>query len=396
MSSTLIFLLLSMLMGIQPVTTDLYLPALPAIKAEFGAELAHVQLTLSALLLAFGTSQLMWGPLSDRFGRRPILLWGLGMFTLAGLGCVLAGSMQALIVWRALQGAAMGAVVMCARAIVRDLYTPETGAGVMSKAFTGLGLLACISAPLGGLLTDLWSWHTALGLVMGFGALTLALVFFTFKETVLRKNPHALQLKVLTRTWWQIARHPTFVAFTAVSTASYGGLFTFLASSSFVFIGLIGLARWQYGLLLFSMAFTYILGTLLCRRLLVRWGVPYTVAIGGSLSLLGGGWLLFDAWVGWQTLTGLMGPFYLFILAHGIHQPCGQSGAVGPFPKAAGAASALGGFLMMVAAFVTGWWLGAVKDDSALPMALGIAFWSAMTAFSAWFLVLRRGGGPRV
>jgi DHA1 family bicyclomycin/chloramphenicol resistance-like MFS transporter len=395
MSPTLIIVLLSMLLGIQPVATDLYLPALPAIKAEFGAELSQAQLTLSALLLAFGTSQMAWGPLSDRFGRRPILLWGLATFTLAGLGCVLASSMSALIVWRALQGAAMGAVVMCARAIVRDLYTPETGAGVMSKAFTGLGLLACISAPLGGLLTDLFSWHAALALVMGFGAITLALVFLTFKETVHRKNPQALQVKVLAKTWWHIVRHPTFVAFTAVSTASYGGLFTFLASSSFVFIGLIGLARWQYGLLLFSMAFTYILGTLLCRRLLVRFGVDRTVAIGGTLSLFGGVWLLLDAWLGWQSLVGLMGPFYLFVLAHGIHQPCGQSGAVGPFPKAAGAASALGGFLMMVTAFVTGMWLGGANDGSAMPMAQSIAFWGVLTALSAWFLVLRRGG-PRV
>lgn len=392
MSPTLIIVLLSMLLGIQPVATDLYLPALPTIKAEFGAELSQVQLTLSALLLAFGTSQLVWGPLSDRFGRRPILLCGLGLFTLAGLGCVLASSMQELIVWRALQGAAMGAVVMCARAIVRDLYTPETGAGVMSKALSGLGLLACASAPLGGLLTDLWSWHAALGLVMGFGAITLALVAWTFKETVHRKNPHALQFQVLAKTWWHILRHPTFVAFICVSIGSYGGLFAFLASSSFVFIDLLGLARWEYGLLLFSMAFTYLLGTMLCRRLLARWGVTHTVAIGGGFSLLGGCLMMLNAWLGWQSVVGLMGPCYLFVLAHGIHQPCGQSGAVGPFPKAAGAASALGGFLMMAAAFATGLWLGTAKDGSAMPMAQSIAFWSVLTALSAWLLVLRRGG----
>jgi DHA1 family bicyclomycin/chloramphenicol resistance-like MFS transporter len=392
MSPTLIIVLLSMLLGIQPVATDLYLPALPTIKAEFGAELSQVQLTLSALLLAFGTSQLVWGPLSDRFGRRPILLWGLGMFTLAGLGCVLANSMQELIVWRALQGAAMGAVVMCARAIVRDLYTPETGAGVMSKALSGLGVLACVSAPLGGLLTDLWSWHAALGLVMGFGAITLTLVAWTFKETLHRKNPHALQFQVLAKTWWHILRHPTFVAFICVSIGSYGGLFAFLASSSFVFINLLGLARWEYGLLLFSMAFTYLLGTMLCRRLLARWGVTHTVAIGGGFSLLGGCWMALNAWLGWQSVVSLMGPFYLFVLAHGIHQPCGQSGAVGPFPKAAGAASALGGFLMMAAAFATGLWLGAAKDGSAMPMAQSIAFWSVLTALSAWLLVFRRGG----
>jgi DHA1 family bicyclomycin/chloramphenicol resistance-like MFS transporter len=395
MSPSLIIVLLSMLLGIQPVATDLYLPALPAIQAEFGAELSQVQLTLSALLLAFGTSQLVWGPLSDRFGRRPILLCGLTTFTLAGLGCVLASSMLELIVWRALQGAAMGAVVMCARAIVRDLYTPETGAGVMSKALTGLGFLACASAPLGGLLTDLWSWHAALSLVMGFGAIALVWVALTFKETVHRKNPHALEIKVLAKTWWHIVRHPTFVAFTSVSLGSYGGLFSFLASSSFVFINLLGLARWQYGLLLFSMAFTYLLGTVLCRRLLIRFGVAQTVAIGGAFSLVGGCLMALNAWLGEPSVECLMGPFYLFILAHGIHQPCGQSGAVGPFPKAAGAASALGGFLMMGAAFVTGLWLGAAKDGSALPMAQSIAFWSVLTALSAWLLVLRRGG-PRV
>ena len=395
MSPTLIIVLLSMLLGIQPVATDLYLPALPAIKTEFGAALSQVQLTLSALLLAFGISQLVWGPLSDRFGRRPILLCGLATFTLAGLGCVLASNMHELIVWRTLQGAAMGAVVMCARAIVRDLYTPETGAGVMSKALTGLGILACVSAPLGGLLTDQLSWHAALSLVVGFGAIAFALVAVKFKETLQRKNPHALTVQVLAKTWWQILRHPTFVAFSCVAIGSYGGLFTFLASSSFVFIDVLGLARWQYGMLLFSMAFMYLLGTVLCRRLLVRLGVARTVAIGGAFSLTGGGLMVLHAWLGWQSVAGLMGPFYVFILGHGIHQPCGQSGAVGPFPQAAGAASALGGFLMMAAAFATGLWLGAANDGSAMPMATSIACWSVLTALSAWVLVLRRGS-PRV
>lgn len=395
MSPNLIIVLLSLLLGIQPMVTDLYLPALPAIKAEFGAALSQVQLTLSALLLAFGISQLFWGPLSDRFGRRPILLWGIATFTLAGVGCVVSSSMHELIVWRALQGAAMGAVVMCARAIVRDLYTPETGAGVMSKALTGLGLLACGSAPLGGLLTDLFSWHAALILIVGYGTITLGLVAWKFKETVPRKNPQALQARVLAKTWWHILKNPTFVAFTSVSVGTYGGLFTFLASSSFVFIDFLELARWQYSFILFSMSFTYILGTLLCRRLLIRFGVQKTVALGALFTLLGGGLMVINAWLGWQSVLSLMGPFYLYVLAHGIHQPCSQSGAVGPFPKAAGAASALGGFLMMVAAFATGLWLGIAKDGSALPMAQSIAFWSVITALSAWVLV-QRHGGPRV
>ena len=140
-------------MGIQPVTTDMYLPALPAISETFKASMAQAQFTLSALLLAFGISQLIWGPLSDRFGRKPILLAGLSLYTLAGVGCAWADSMELLVSWRIAQGLAMGAVVMCGRALVRDLYAPTEGARVMSKGLTGLGVIACVSPTIGGLLS---------------------------------------------------------------------------------------------------------------------------------------------------------------------------------------------------------------------------------------------------
>ena len=395
MSSRLTVVLLSLMLGIQPVSSDLYLPALPAITQEFGAQVAQAHLTLSALLLAFGISQLFWGPLSDRFGRRPMLLWGLMAYTLAGMGCVMAPSIDALIIWRIVQGAAMGAVVMCGRAIVRDLYQPDAGARVMSKALTGLGFIACASAPLGAWLTEGLGWHYALAMLVVFGACTLIGVGNYFQESLHRKNPNALEMRVLAKTWWQIVRNPTFVAFTCLSISSFGGLFVFLTTSSFVFIGVLGLSRVEYGLLLSSMSGVYILGTLLCRRLLPRFAVRGSVAIGGALSLLGGAWMLCAAYLGWHSVASLMAPYYLFVLAHGIHQPCGQSGAVGPFPHAAGAASALGGFSMMAVAFIMGMWLGAHVDGTLFPMVQGIAFWSLCTALTAWILV-RRYGGPSV
>jgi DHA1 family bicyclomycin/chloramphenicol resistance-like MFS transporter len=204
------------------------------------------------------------------------------------------------------------------------------------------------------------------------------------------KNLQALRASVLVQTWWHIVRHPTFVAFTALAVCSFLGLFTFLASSSFVFIDVLKLARWEYGLLLFSMAFVYLNGTLLCRRLLLRFGVRRTVAFGGCLSVFGGGWMVLNAWLGWVSVASIMLPYYFFILGHGIHQPCGQSGAIGPFPQAAGAASALGGFLMMAVAFATALWLGTQADGSVFPMVNTLGFWSLLTALSAWFLVMRQ------
>ena len=394
MSPALVVLLLSLLLGIQPVTTDLYLPALPSLTEGFGAAVSQAQLTLTTLLLAFGASQLVWGPLSDRFGRRPVLLTGLSAYTLASIGCVLASSMDMLIAWRTLQGAAMGAGVMCARAIVRDLHDPETGARVMSKGLTGLGVIACTSAPLGGLLSDLFGWRHALSVLAAFGGVSLAVVAWRFQETVPRRNPQALQPGTLVATWLSILRHPTFLAWSALSAASYAGLFSFLATSSFVFIKVLGFSRTQYGLVMFSMAFVYILGTFLCRRLLPRFGVRRSVAIAGVMSLTGGTVMGVLALAGLHNGWAIMLPYYLFMLAHGVQQPCSQSGAVGPFPHAAGAASALNGFLMMVTAFAVGAWVGTRLDGTVFALTNGVWLWSACIAVLAW-TVVRWHGEPR-
>ena len=251
MSPGLIVLLLSLLLGMQPLTTDMYLPALPALTQGFAAPMSQAQLTLTALLLAFGCSQLIWGHLSDRFGRRPILLWGLGAYTLAALACAVAPTMAWLILWRSVQGAALGAAVMCARAIVRDLYAPLEGARVMSKGLTGLGVIACLAAPVGSALAELLDWRAVLLTLALCSAATLAIIVWRFEETLPRKNPRALQAGTLARNAWHILRHPTFVAFSTLSACSYAGLFTFLASSSFVFIQVLGLSKTQFGMVMF-------------------------------------------------------------------------------------------------------------------------------------------------
>ncbi|MCZ4315329.1 multidrug effflux MFS transporter [Comamonadaceae bacterium G21597-S1] len=395
MGDATVVLILAALLGVQPLTTDLYLPALPALTEGFGAGMAQAQLTLSALLIAFGVSQLVWGSLSDRFGRRPVLLLGLGAYTLAAIGSALAPSMELLVMWRAVQGAAMGAGVTCARAIIRDLYHPADGARVMSKALSGLAVVAFLSPPVGGLMSDLFNWRAALAVLAVFGAASLVLVFLRFQESLPRKDPHALQPLALLRSWGRIARHPTFVAFSALSVASYAGLFTFLATSSFVFIQVLGLGKTSYGLLMASASLFFMTGTFVCRRLLHRYGIRRTVAIASGLTLCSGSAMGLFALAGWSAgphgLWFIMLPMYVFMLAHGIHQPCGQSGAVGPFPQAAGAASALNGFLMMLAAFGVGGWLGQRMDGTVLPLTNGIWFWSAVIAGSGWLLVHRYG-----
>jgi DHA1 family bicyclomycin/chloramphenicol resistance-like MFS transporter len=395
MPQKLIVLILALLLGLQPVTTDLYLPALPAITQGFGASMGQAQLTLTALLLAFGLSQLVWGPLSDRFGRRPILLWGMGAYTLASVACAWAPDMAWLIAGRAVQGVAMGAGVMAARAVVRDLFAPAQGATVMSQGLTGLGIIACACAPLGGILTDALGWRTALLVLAVFGAGTLALLAWRFEETLARPDAQALNAKRLIRANLDILRHPVFLTWSALSAGSYLGLFTFLASSSFVFVQAMGYSKTAYGFLMLSMSLSYIVGTFWCRWMLRRTSVHRTVGIAAILTITGGGSMAVLAHLGqgqdWYGAWAVMVPMYVFMLGHGVHQPCGQSGAVAPFPHRAGTASALNGFLMMLGAFFMGGWLGTRMDQPVLALADGILLWATVIALVAWTAVQRHG-----
>jgi len=393
MSRFEVVLILALLLGIQPVTTDLYLPALPSLTEGFGASMPQAQLTLTALLLAFGLSQLVWGPLSDRFGRRPVLLWGMGAYALASVGCALAPSMDFLIVWRTLQGVAMGAAVMAARAVVRDLYAPVEGARVMSQALSGLGIIACTCAPLGGVLTDHWGWRPALMVLAVFGLMTWVLLALRYKETLAQPNPRALAPQALAKAWWVIVHNPTFRAYCALSSISYLGLFSFLATSSFVFVRQFGLSKTHYGFLMLSMSLSYIVGTFICRWLLQRMSVQHCVKLASCFTMTGGISLMLLAYAGqgesWYGPWAVMVPVYVFMLAHGVHQPCGQSGAVAPFPQMAGTASALNGFLMMLGAFFMGSWLGTHMAQPVFAMAHGMLLCSLCIGLVAWTWVRR-------
>ncbi len=386
---------LALLLGLQPVTTDIYLPALPALTRDLGASMSAAQLTMSALILAFGLGQLFWGPVADRVGRRPVLLSGLALYTAASVGSMLAADIETLIVWRVLQGAALAAAVVCARAMLRDLYEPQQGAQVMSLGLSGLGVIAITGPVVGGLVAATWGWRAALAVVALMGAVTLIFVALRLPETLPVKNPRATALAPLLANWLRIGRHPTFLAWTLLVSFTYGGLFTILAGSSFVYIDILGLSPAAYGLAMGSASTSYLLGTFACRRWVGRMGMARTVRRGAFFSLAGGVLIVVLALAGVQAAWAVLLPQWLFAFGHGVHQPCGQAGAVGPFPEAAGAASALAGFVLAATAFAVGLWLGQALDGRVLPYALGLGFWSLLTAIVAWTLVQRHGEARR-
>ena len=386
---------LALLLGLQPITTDVYLPALPALRAALGAGMGGVQLMLSALMMSFGLGQLLLGPVADRCGRRPVLLAGLALYVLAALGGAWAARIEALVAWRALQGLGLAAAVVCARAMLRDWFEPQEGAQVMARALTGLGLIAMLSPGLGGLLAAWLGWRAALLATALAGAATLALIALRVPESLAQPNPRALHAGPLLRNWAGVARHPVFVAYALLTALAYATLYSFLAGSSFVFIGLLGCSREAYGLILGSGAAVYVLGTFACRRWLARRGLAATVRRGAVFTLTGSLLMGALALTSPASVPSLLLPHWIIIFGHGILQPCGQAGAVAPFPQQAGAASALSGFLIALTAFGVSAWLSLVLDGrSVLPLALSIAGFGLATVGIAWTLVQRTRGLP--
>jgi MFS transporter, DHA1 family, multidrug resistance protein len=386
---------LALLMGLQPATTDVYLPALPALTQALGASMTAAQLTMSALILAFGFGQMLWGPVADRVGRRPVLVGTLMLYALASVAGALAGSIEWLIVCRTAQGFTMAGAVVCSRAMVRDLYQPQEGAQVMALALSGLGLVAISGPAIGGLVAAWAGWRAALLTVTLYGAIALAVVAWRVPETLAVKNPRATAVGPMLANWWAIGRHPGFIAWALLVTCAYGGIFTYLAGSSFVFIDVLGLSPGAYGLAMASVSCFYLAGTFVCRGWIRRHGLTGTVRRGGvftGVAALGFGaaWAA-AAWGGWASVWALLLPQWIYAFGHGFHMPCGQTGAVAAFPRQAGAASALSGFVMALAAFGIGRWLGVALDDTVMPFAAALAFWSGATCVVAWTLVQRHG-----
>lgn len=383
--------LLAVLLGMQPVATDVYLPALPALRGALGASVAAAQMTLAALVLAFGLAQLLIGPLADRFGRRPVLLGGLSLYVVAAAASAWADNIGGLVFWRAVQGVGLACAVVCARAVLRDLFEPHEGAHVMARALSGLGVIALVGPLIGALSVDVAGWRAVFVLCAVFGAGGLAWVIVSLPETQAREHRQALRPAPLARSLRKIAPHPAFLAWVALMSATYGAIYTYLAGGAFVFVEMLGVPRLGYGVVLASSTFAYLSGTLACQHQLRRVGITQTVRRGAVYSALGALSMVGIALSGWREPWAIAATMMVICFGHGHHQPCAQAAVTGPFPAQAGLASALAGFVMSLVAFGIGAWLGAVANGTVVPILLTLAFFAGLTALVAVTLVQRLG-----
>ncbi|MFA9219140.1 MAG: MFS transporter, partial [Sphingomonadaceae bacterium] len=267
-------LILMLLLASQLVATDVYLPALPQIASEFGGRAGPVQWTLTAFILAFGLAQLGVGWRADQIGRRPLLLWGLGLYVVAATLGALASGLAILIASRVVLGIGTAMCIVGARAVIRDRYEGAAGMGVMARSMSGMGAIGVLSPLAGGIVTQTMGWHWTLALVAGFGTLAWLAVYCGLEESCTAHASTASNSSTAALGYFAILRHRQFLACSLLAGTSFSGAMCFLLLSPFVFIRDLGLSRLAYGAVPASCTLAFLAGTVLCRHALQRHAVP--------------------------------------------------------------------------------------------------------------------------
>ncbi len=380
---------LGALTAIGPLSIDMYLPGLPAIGADLGADGGQVQLTLAVFLVGLTLGQLLYGPLSDRFGRKPPLYAGLVIYVVASLGTAFAADIHQVQLWRLLQGLGGCAGVVIARAAVRD----RCDAAGMARAFSMLTLVmgaAPILAPmLGSLLLGIASWRAVFLVLALFGVALLLAVRFGMIETVDRRHTPPLQFGNVLRVYGELLGDRQFLLFTLCAGFGAAGMFAYIAGSPFALIELHGISpahfSWVFGANAFGLiAASQLNGWLLSRRVpmgrLLAFGlwVPALATIAGLIGAL----------LGRVELALLMALFFLFLTGLGFVMPNASAIALARQGRRAGSAAALMGVLQYGMGTVAGGVISLWHDGSALPLLVVMAV-CGVGAWSCYFVLAR-------
>ncbi len=370
--------LLAFLTALGPLAMDLYLPSLPDIGRLLVATDAQVQLTISGYLAGFAAGQIVYGPVSDRLGRKPVLSAALALFCIATLSCGAARSIDTLIAARGLQGLGASGIIVLARAVVRDLYEGPRAGRELSLMGAIMGIVPILAPLIGGALQIASGWRSGFAFIFTAGFSAIVIVWRLLPETApARTGPFALADFV--RALRHVGGNRGFRAHMALVTTSYAGLFAYISGSSFVMQELYGLTPFGFGVVFSVSSFGYVAGTFLASQLVLRAGLDRTIGLGAA-ALAGGGILMMAAVaLAPHSAAAVAVPMALYLAGLGLAMPQALAGALQPFPHHAGAASSLVGCAQQTAGALVGAWVGHALGTSVWPLVLAIAATGCLT-----------------
>lgn len=378
--------ILTALAALGQISVSLYIPSLPSLAADLGATAESANLTLSLLLVGLAGGQLLYGPLSDRFGRRRVLIAGLTVYLLASVLCAVAPTIEALIAARILQGLGACAGPVLGRAIVQDVYGRDRAAKALAYIGMAFALSPAVTPIIGGYLQVWFGWRANFVFLAAVAAIVWLAVWWLLAETNRDRDPTALDPGRLVRTYAMLLKTPEFVGYLVSLAAIFAGLMTYVAVSPFVFIESLGLSPDVFGLLNVFNVMGLITGNLVAGRLTQRLGIRRMVLTGLVLALAGGILMVATALAGLFSVAAIVVPLMVFTMGMGIVYPNAMAGAMAPFPRAVGSASALMGFAQMAAGGIVAMAAGNLPHDTHL--AMGLVIGSAAAVGLGTFLVL--------
>jgi MFS transporter, DHA1 family, multidrug resistance protein len=380
--------LLTFLVAMGPVSTDLYLPSLPGIAADLEASEGLAQLTIGLFVAGFGVMMLICGPLADRFGRRPVLLVGVALYTSASIACALAPDIAFLLAARFVQalGACVGPVV--GRAIVRDLYGPREAGRILGYMASAMALAPLVGPFIGGWLEVAFGWRANFWALALYGGLLGAALALRLPETLCTPLAGVLSPGQLLGSYLLILRNRAFLGFLLCASLSFGALFAWISNSAFVVIDYFGVAPERFGWVFGAVVLGYIAGAYAGGRAGMRLGLARATGIGSAIGAAAGIGLLLAGWSGLGGVYAITGVMALSFFGAGMAIPQGTAGGLAPFPERAGSAAALLGFIQMMTGLLVNGLSSVWYDGTPRPMATinGIC---AVTALAAYFTLLR-------
>ena len=382
-------LILGLLSTIGPFAIDMYLPAMPAIGADLGTDVAATQGTLTAFFLAFGLAQLIYGPLADQVGRKPPILIGVTIFILGAIGCALAPTIGWLTFFRLVQGLGAAAVMVIPRAIIRDQHTGPAATRMMALIMLVISVSPMLAPLAGSGILMLGNWRLMFWVLGTIGLLSLSLTIWAQPETLAPENRVPVNVKSLLRGAGTLFRDPVFIGLTFVGGFGMASFFVFISTAAFVYTGQFGLSPVQFSLAFAVNAIGFFAASQLAGPLGERFGMVPVMRVAVIGFAICACTLLALCLAGAGSLLVIIGMLFAGNACLGLIIPTTMVVALDEHGDIAGLASSLGGTLQMVTGGVMISLTGLVFDGTAVPMVAAIAF-CAVAALGLALLVLPR------
>jgi len=377
--------ILAVVGALGPLSMQIVLPILPVLQEAFDAPAATVQFTLSMALFAIAFATLVYGPMSDRYGRRPVMLAGLCVFLGGSAIALFAPTIEVVILGRIVQACGGAAGMVVGRAIIRDLFDRETAAKLMAYMITALVVAPMVSPLIGGLLNDYFEWRAVFVFTGLAGVLVLALALPRVPET-LKPGADAQTFRGMLSGFAVLLRVPAFLGYAGQVGFGMGMFMAFLGAAPFVVINVLGRPPTEFGVFFVLISAGFMAGTFLTGRYGARIGLDRMMRLGSGLAVLFGLVMLGCVLAGWWSIWTIFLPGTGMALANGLAMPNAQAGAISINPSFAGTASGLLAFLQMLVGAGFAQLAGMVQDGTPLPMAVIMLSASALAFLSSAFL----------